>query len=98
QVRSDFALARKGEIASDLARLYENARDFARAAQFCLAAAQNSAALFSHREAALLAAHGLELVKALPPSPEMGGLELALQLTLGGSIAISGGYAIPEVN
>jgi tetratricopeptide (TPR) repeat protein len=88
---------RKGEIASDLARLFEGARDYARAAEFYLAAARNSAALFAHREAALLARRGLEMVKALPASPESGRLELPLQLVLGGSIALTGGYVVPEV-
>src|SRR5262249_6769817 len=67
---SELWLDRKAEIASDLARLYEDARKLLLAAQYYLLAARNSAALFAYREAARLAQRGLDLVKTLPDSLE----------------------------
>ena len=53
-------------VAGELALLWEAARDFARAADCFLLAAQNAARLFANQEAVVLARRGLELLEALP--------------------------------
>ena len=88
---------RRTEIAGELAELFERARDHANAAQFYLAASQNASTLFAYSEAALLARRGLAMALALPPGAERAMLELPLQMILGGSIALSSGYAHAEV-
>jgi hypothetical protein len=55
--------------ASELAHLYEAARDFGKAAQYVQLAAGHAAGLFAFREAVALARRGLALVSALPEGP-----------------------------
>jgi tetratricopeptide (TPR) repeat protein len=88
---------RRTEIAGELAELFERARDHSNAAQFYFAASQNASTLFAYSEAALLARRGLAMALMLPPLPERAMLELPLQMMLGGSIALSAGYAHAEV-
>src|SRR5215510_8489468 len=86
-----------GELAAELAALFEAARDFARAANYYLLAAQNAARIFAYNESIVLARRGLEALKTLPESPEIFRLELNLQLALGLSLATTRGWATPEV-
>jgi tetratricopeptide (TPR) repeat protein len=81
------------EIASKLAFLFEGAREFERAGEYFLVAANNATALFAHRESAAMARRGLEAVRSLPPSPKRDSQELRLQLALGGSLCMTNGYA-----
>src|SRR5262245_41241321 len=86
-----------GELAAELAALFEAARDFARAANYYLLAAHNAARIFAFSETIVLARRGLEMLKTLPESPELIRQELNLQVTLGQSLATTQGWATPEV-
>ena len=66
-------------VAGELALLWEAAREFARAADCYLEAAQNAARLFANQEVIVLARRGLELLKSLPEAPERDQLELKLE-------------------
>jgi predicted ATPase/tRNA A-37 threonylcarbamoyl transferase component Bud32 len=84
------------EAAAALACLYEEGRDFERAArQFCLAA-QNAARVFAHREAVVLARRGLQLLDGLPDTSERAALELPLQTMLGLQLQMTEGFAAPD--
>jgi adenylate cyclase len=85
----------KGDVAADLAYLYEVGRDFERAAHQFWRAAQNAARVFAHRDAITLARRGLALVSTLPDTPARAGLELPLQTTLGLQLQVTEGFAAP---
>jgi predicted ATPase/predicted Ser/Thr protein kinase len=84
-------------VAGELASLWEGAREFALAAECYLQAAENAARLFANREAVVLARRGLDLLQALPDSPERARQELALQIALGPALMAVVGKAAPEV-
>src|SRR5262249_26995014 len=54
------------DVAGELAMLWETAREFVRAADCFLQAAQNAARLFANQEAVVLARQGLGMLEALP--------------------------------
>ncbi|HRJ42426.1 MAG TPA: BTAD domain-containing putative transcriptional regulator, partial [Caldilineaceae bacterium] len=85
------------EIAAQLARHFESARLPTRAVGYLLAAGHKAAQLSAHAEAIAHSRRGLELLPALPDSPERAQQELALQMSLGVSLAESRGYADPEM-
>jgi serine/threonine protein kinase/tetratricopeptide (TPR) repeat protein len=87
---------RSSEIAHQLVALFETARDFTHAVEYCLLAVQNSAKLFAHREAAILARRGLELLKPLAATSGWDKYEFLLQLALGRSLCLTVGYTDPE--
>ncbi len=87
----------QGNIAHQVALLFESARDFSRAAEFFQIAAERAARVFANQEAATLARKGLEMLAKLPPSPEKTQKELALQITLGPVLVSTKGFANPEV-
>jgi hypothetical protein len=82
-------------VANELACLFEVGRDFRNAAFQFLLAARNAARMFAHREAAVLARHGLRLVTKLPPAPERDQLELELHTMLGLQLQVTQGFAAP---
>jgi predicted ATPase len=84
-------------VAAELALLLEAARDFPRAADFFLVAAQSAARLFAHQEAVVLARRGLELLQRLPDTPERARQELALQVALGPALIATKDWTAPEV-
>jgi predicted ATPase len=84
-------------VAAELALLREAARDFTRAADGFLLAAQHAVSLFANREAVGLAQRGLALLATLPESPERDRQELTLQLTLGPPLIVTKGTASPEI-
>jgi tetratricopeptide (TPR) repeat protein len=86
-----------GRIAAELAALFEAARDFSRAANHYLLAAQHAAGVFAYSESIALARRGLEMLKPLPDSPERVKQELDLQLALGFSLGAGGGWTAPEI-
>jgi predicted ATPase len=88
---------KSGAVAAELALLLEAARDFSRAADYFLLAAQNAARICANQEAVALARRGLDLLASLPDTPERARKELALQITLGPAYIASRGYAAPEV-
>ncbi len=96
QALEDCYGERSASVASELALLWEAARDYARAADFFLQAAGNAAQINAHREAVQLAERGLAAVRKLPETPERDGRELGLQLTLGFSLQSALSWAAPE--
>lgn len=88
---------RASAIASDLAHLFEAGRDFTRAAESFLVAAQNAAGVFANQEAAVLARRGLEVLAKLPDTPGRTRQEMLLQITLGAALGATYGIAAPDV-
>jgi tetratricopeptide (TPR) repeat protein len=84
-------------IASELAVLYEVAREFGRAADYFVAAAQHAAHVFAYQEVAILAKRGLSGLEAMPQSDERKRKELALLLSLGVSLSATKGFGHPDV-
>lgn len=78
-----YGAERAGEVASQLALLFETARDFASATDYFLRAAQSAYGVFAYQEAGALAQRGLNLLKTLPEGPERDQKELGLQMALG---------------
>ncbi len=83
--------------AAGLALLFDAARDFSRASQQYLVAAQNASRIFANQEAVALARRGLELLPTLPDSVAQAQHELALQVTLGPPLTATQGYGSAEV-
>ena len=84
-------------VASELAFLFEAARDWSRAADNYLVAATNASEVWALQEAGVLAQRGLEMLRLLPEETECAKQELALQAMLGQSLMVAKGYALPEV-
>ena len=84
-------------VASELAFLFESARDWSRAADNYLVAANNASEVWALQEAGVLAQRGLEMLRLLPEATECAKQELALQTMLGQSLMVAKGYALPEV-
>ena len=84
-------------IASELGVLFEAARDRARGAQYFGIASRNASRVFAYREAIVVAHRGLQLVSAMPETPDRAGLELALQMAQAPALIATKGYAAPEV-
>jgi len=78
-----------GARASELALLFEAARDSSEAAQYFLVASESARQVYADREALLLAKRGLELIRTLPEAPERAPRELqhlmSVALTLQGA-------------
>jgi predicted ATPase len=85
------------EVATELALLFEAARDPAQAATHFLHAAENAVRVHASREAVVLARRGLALLQTLPDTPDRAGKERALLLALGVSLVATQGFASPEV-
>jgi len=87
---------RSSAIASQLAFLYETAREAGRASDYFLLAAQNAQNIFAHPEAIALTRRGLALLDQIPGAAERMPKELGLQITLAFSLMCTLGYAAPE--
>ena len=87
---------RAGEIATELAMHFEQARDYGPAVRYLQQAADNASRVFAYQEAALLARRGLELLTRLPDGSERARQEMRLQLTLGHVYTASMGYSAAE--
>src|SRR6185436_8878778 len=84
-------------VASELAFLFETARDWSRATEYYLLAANNASEVFALQEAGALAQRGLEMLRMLPETNERAKQELGLQTMLGQSLMVAKGFALPEV-
>jgi tetratricopeptide (TPR) repeat protein len=84
-------------VASELAFLFEAARDWSRASDYYLVAANNASEVFALQEAGVLAQRGLEMLRLLPDTTDCATQELKLQTMLGQSLMVVKGYALPEV-
>ena len=85
------------QIASELAHLFEAARDFLRAAEYFRLAALNAVKVLATQEALALAHRGLAQLQSLPDTTEKQEQELALQVVLGNLLSATKGFAAPEV-
>jgi predicted ATPase len=85
-----------GGVASELAHLYEAARDFPRAAEHFRLAAQRASQVFASQEAVVLARRGLALLQTLPETAARDAQELALQVVLGNTLMAAKGYSAAE--
>jgi serine/threonine protein kinase/predicted ATPase len=83
-------------VAGELALLFEAARDFPRAADYFLHAAENAVRISAHREAIVLAQRGLQLLQWLPATSERAERELPLQMILGLQLQVTQGFAAAE--
>jgi tRNA A-37 threonylcarbamoyl transferase component Bud32/tetratricopeptide (TPR) repeat protein len=83
-------------VANELAVLWAAGREYARAADYFLKAANNATQVNAHREAIQLAHHGIEALQRLPEPSEVAPLELGLQLRLGFSLTTVDGWTSPE--
>ncbi len=88
---------RAGEIAAELAVHFERGRDYGRAVPYRRHAAKNALRRCGYREAIGHLTTGLELLQALPATPERLQQEITLQIPLGVSLVATKGYAAPEV-
>ena len=84
-------------VASELAFLFDAARDWSRAAEYYLVAANNASEVFALQEAGVLAQRGLDMLRLLPDTTDCATQELQLQTMLGQSLMVAKGYALPEV-
>jgi len=87
----------RSEIASELALLFEAARNPARAVEHFLLAAQRAAQMFAHQEAIVLSRRALKLLETLPETPERDGRELDLLMTYGPALSLTKGFFSAEV-
>jgi len=83
-------------IASELAFLFQAARDWARASEYFLKAARNAARIFANQEAISLCQRGLDMTRRTPDSPDRARQELKLCMTLGPSLMTVRGFAASE--
>ena len=82
---------------SDIALLFEVARDNIRAAEYWNLAAQAAGRLYAHDDSARLAQRGLSLLVNEPASADRAAAELGLLMTYALAIKTSKGYAVSEV-
>lgn len=82
---------------SELALLFETARDFPRAVDYFRRAASNALRVSAYTESELLARRGLTVLGFLPESPERDQHELALLVAFGVALSATKSYASPEV-
>jgi DNA-binding winged helix-turn-helix (wHTH) protein/tetratricopeptide (TPR) repeat protein len=88
---------RSSEIASQLARHFEQGRDFARALRYREQAARNALSRSAPREAMEHLSAGLAILARLPQGHDRIEHELQLQLALGAAAQSTKGYGAPEV-
>jgi tetratricopeptide (TPR) repeat protein len=84
-------------IAPELAILFEAARDFERAAEYFLLAAEQATRVAANTEVVVLARRGLDALMMLPETPERAQRELRLRTTLGPALMSTVGWGAPEV-
>jgi predicted ATPase len=97
QVLEEYYGEKSATVAAELALLWEAARDFSRAAEYFRQAAQNAVRVFANQEAVVLARCGLQLLGALPDTPDRARKELTLQMTLGTPLMLTNHWTAPEV-
>jgi len=89
--------SRASEIAAELAMHFEQSRDWPRALEYTLQAAEKAAARSAHHEAIDLANRGLEALKLVPETPEHAKSEMKLRMILSASLMATKGFASAEV-
>jgi adenylate cyclase len=86
-----------GEIAAQLAFLYESARDFSQASHYFSIASENATKICAYHEGELLARRGLRMLENTAHTPIRAQKELDLQLKLGMPLLPTKGYGNVEV-
>jgi predicted ATPase len=89
--------AQAGEIAAELAVHFAHGRDYQRAVQYLRQAAETAGHRHAHREAIEYLRRALELLQAMPDTPQLLQQELVVQLALGPALMVTRGFAAPEV-
>jgi predicted ATPase len=89
--------SRGRELATELAEHFVRGRDAHRAVPYLQFAGENAVRRSAHQEAIGHLTKALELMTALPATPERAQQELLLQTTLGSALMATKGYAAPEV-
>ncbi len=84
------------EVASELAFLFQAARDWAHASEYFLKAARNAARIFANQEAVSLCQRGLDMNRRTADAPARARQELKLQMTLGPSLMTVKGFAATD--
>src|SRR5262245_6769799 len=84
-------------VAGELAMHFEQGRDFERAVHYRRLAAEGALHQHGYREAVIHATHALELLAALPKSPQRNQQEVMIQTLLGAAVIATNGWAAPEV-
>jgi DNA-binding SARP family transcriptional activator len=84
-------------VSGQLARHYENAGALDQAVTWCARAADTAQQLHAHSEAARLLTRAVDLLRALPATPERSAKELELLTALPAPLLASEGYASPRV-
>ena len=87
---------KSAEIASELAFLFQAARDWPLASEYFLTAARNAARVFANQEAIALCRRGLDMNRRMPDTPDRARQELRLQMTLGPSLMTVKGFAATD--
>jgi predicted ATPase len=98
QALLDYLGEKDKAVAGELALLLEAGRDFPRAIDYFLHAAENAVRVFAHKEAIALARRGLDLLELLPATPACAKQELSLQMILGLQLQVTKGFAAKEAN
>ena len=88
---------RAGERAAELARHFREAREARRAVAYLRQAAENALQRSAYREASAHLLQGLELLRALPRTPDGDRDELTLRIALGPLLMTLKGFASSEV-
>lgn len=88
---------RANEIATELAMHFEQSRDWPRALEYLVQAAESAATRSAHHEAIDLANRGLEALKLLPDPAEHANQEMKLRMILIASMMAIKGFASAEV-
>jgi tetratricopeptide (TPR) repeat protein len=88
--------ARAGEVASELAVLWETAREAEKAAGYYALAAKHAAEVFAYAESVELADRGLAQIALLPEGPERANLELGLRVSLAFTNVVTRGFSAPQ--
>ncbi len=85
------------QIAAELAEHFLRGRDTLRAVQYLCMAGENAIQRHAHHDAIGYLSKGIDLLGTAPESVERLQQEIALQLTLGGALLATKGYAAAEV-
>jgi DNA-binding winged helix-turn-helix (wHTH) protein/predicted ATPase len=88
---------RAGEIAAELALHFQHGRDFQRAVQYIVQAAERAIQRSAYVEAIALLRRGIALLPMLPASADHDDWEIQLRVPLGVCYTNTRGYAAPEV-
>lgn len=88
---------RASSVANELGVLWEQAREFGKAAGYFTTAARQASLVFADEEAAALAERGLKALEQSPESAERTDQELMLQVVLGVALRSTRGFSDPGV-